>query len=199
VRRHKHNNYFGHCPSSSVFFNHDVSDFSELKILVLMKLLLSTDILPASSGLKMEAVCPSKTMVSTYNFTLRYNPEDQHRHQLQHYLMRTSFKCALPFRFSDLKTVRCFIFRVRVATYPTNLILLDFISLIYLVKSTNCEAPHYTIFSSFLLHPLKTGPNILLSRLIIRSSLRMRCHGCIKNAFITCKTLDKYVNIRHRL
>jgi hypothetical protein len=33
-----------------------------------------------SSALKMEAVCSSETLVSTYKSTRRYYPEDQHRH-----------------------------------------------------------------------------------------------------------------------
>jgi hypothetical protein len=36
--------------------------------------------MPYSSGLKTEAVCSSIKLVSTYNFTGRYNAEDQHRH-----------------------------------------------------------------------------------------------------------------------
>jgi hypothetical protein len=31
-----------------------------------------------SSALKMEAVCPSETLVSIYKSTWRYNPEDKH-------------------------------------------------------------------------------------------------------------------------
>jgi hypothetical protein len=31
-------------------------------------------------GLRIEAVCPSETLVSTYESTRRYKPEDQHRH-----------------------------------------------------------------------------------------------------------------------
>jgi hypothetical protein len=37
------------------------------------------NLLPSPSGL-MEAVCSSKTLVSTYKSTWCYNPEDQHRH-----------------------------------------------------------------------------------------------------------------------
>jgi hypothetical protein len=33
-----------------------------------------------SSALKMEAVCSSETMISTYKSTRRHNPEEQHRH-----------------------------------------------------------------------------------------------------------------------
>jgi hypothetical protein len=29
---------------------------------------------------KMQAVCSSETLVSSYKLTSRYNPEDQHRH-----------------------------------------------------------------------------------------------------------------------
>jgi hypothetical protein len=44
-------------------------------------LLLLIDIgLLGSLGQKMEAVCSSKTLISTYKSTRRYNPEDQHRH-----------------------------------------------------------------------------------------------------------------------
>jgi hypothetical protein len=38
-----------------------------------------SDILPLFSGLKVEAVCSSKTFVSTYKITEFYDPEDQHR------------------------------------------------------------------------------------------------------------------------
>jgi hypothetical protein len=31
-------------------------------------------------ALKMEAVCSSETLLSTYKSTRRYNPKDQHRH-----------------------------------------------------------------------------------------------------------------------
>jgi hypothetical protein len=33
------------------------------------------------SGLRMEAVCSSETLVSTYKFTRRYNPEDKYGHE----------------------------------------------------------------------------------------------------------------------
>jgi hypothetical protein len=38
------------------------------------------NILLPSSGLKMEAVCSSEILVSTYESTRRYNPAKQHRH-----------------------------------------------------------------------------------------------------------------------
>jgi hypothetical protein len=38
------------------------------------------NILPSSSGLKMEAVCSSETLVSTYKPIRRFNPYDQQRH-----------------------------------------------------------------------------------------------------------------------
>jgi hypothetical protein len=34
-----------------------------------------------SSALKIEAVCSTKTLVSAYQFTRRYKPEDQHQQQ----------------------------------------------------------------------------------------------------------------------
>jgi hypothetical protein len=36
------------------------------------------------------------------------------------------------------------------ATYPANLILLDFITVMISGKSTNCEAPHYAFFFTVL-------------------------------------------------
>jgi hypothetical protein len=33
-------------------------------------------------GLKMEAVCSSETLLSTYKSTLPYNPEFKHRHEV---------------------------------------------------------------------------------------------------------------------
>jgi hypothetical protein len=43
------------------------------------------DILPPSSGLEVEAVYSSETLVSTYKSTRRYNPEDQNRHAYEAY------------------------------------------------------------------------------------------------------------------
>jgi hypothetical protein len=42
------------------------------------------NILPPSSGLKLETVCFFETLVSTYKSTLRYNPEDQHLQLISH-------------------------------------------------------------------------------------------------------------------
>jgi hypothetical protein len=40
------------------------------------------------------------------------------------------------------------------ATNPAHIMVLDFIILIILAKSTSCEAPHYAIFSNAVLfHP----------------------------------------------
>jgi hypothetical protein len=36
------------------------------------------NILPPSSGIKMEAACSSKTLISTYKSTQHHNPENQH-------------------------------------------------------------------------------------------------------------------------
>jgi hypothetical protein len=44
--------------------------------------LLVCNILPPSSGLMMEAICSSKTMVSTYKSTWDYNPEASTTSQL---------------------------------------------------------------------------------------------------------------------
>jgi hypothetical protein len=38
--------------------------------------MILTDILLAYSGLKMETICLSETLISTYKATRRYNPED---------------------------------------------------------------------------------------------------------------------------
>lgn len=41
--------------------------------------------------LNMEAVCSFETLVTLYNFTLRYNPEDQHPHLDRRENLRMSY------------------------------------------------------------------------------------------------------------
>jgi hypothetical protein len=60
-------------------------------------------------ALKMETVCFSETLVSTYKSTRRYNPEEQHRHlhrrwepQISHFLPNSPSVTILPFCDSAL-------------------------------------------------------------------------------------------------
>jgi hypothetical protein len=47
-------------------------------VIMLCELVGGYQILPSSSGMKLEAICSSKTLISAYKSTWQNNPEDQY-------------------------------------------------------------------------------------------------------------------------
>jgi hypothetical protein len=63
-------------------------------------------------------------------------------------LLSLSLPRSLPSRFSDQNFVYIFHLSLVRATCLAHLFVVDFITLIILLKSTSYEAPHYVVFSS---------------------------------------------------
>jgi len=90
-------------------------------------------------------------------------------------------KWSLPFSFSDLKFVR--ISHVSHACYmPLPRVLPELISLYYMMKITNNEAPNYEIFSVLLLIPL-SKIHIIYPTTYPQLHLNLRIEICDGNAW----------------